>query len=67
MELRELKSQGNFPFSLVFDGQKSIYALYRVGMVSTYLILDEVGVVRYRQTGFDQRSIMSVMHSLLSD
>jgi len=65
--LRNLKSEQNLPFSLVFDGQKSLYGLYGVNTVSTFLILDEGGVVRYRREGFDQRTIMSVMRTLMTD
>jgi hypothetical protein len=64
--LRILRSEMNLGYPLVLDDRKTIFSLYEVGSASTYLIVDALGVIRYRKVEFDQRTIFSQMRMLLS-
>lgn len=53
-------------FPLVCDSKKTVFGAYQVGSVSTYIIVDKQGVVRYRQSGLDMRTITSTMLTLIN-
>jgi predicted transcriptional regulator len=51
---------------LVCDNKKTVFSAYQVGSVSTYIIVDKQGIVRYRQSGLDMRTITSTMLALVN-
>jgi peroxiredoxin len=64
--LQSVRAELGLKFPLVCDNKKTVFSAYQVGSVSTYIIVDKQGIVRYRQSGLDMRTITSTMLALVN-
>ncbi|MBM4162335.1 MAG: peroxiredoxin family protein [Ignavibacteria bacterium] len=63
--LRDFRAQRQLCFPIVSDLPKEIFSGYSIVGSSTYLVIDDRGVVKYRANGFYEAAMSAKIKELL--